>query len=322
MTEVKRTKIDRLYVDKKAFDDFNRLKEKDSPFFGVHYHELFVAAMVIGFYEGCQIEITSRKELFFEKDLTREENALVRAIAVAEKGDIGVFLNKQEIYNIAEKYATGGISLLKAKALSGAYGSYAKRLESDLLGAFKKIKEEIPPGEVYIEDDSLPTLEALTVSELAQMNESNLIEFKETMYWDSNRRIKNEQLKIAIARELAAFMNSKGGILLIGVKDDHTILGIQPDLDVMHNSKDDFELTFTNIVRDYLGKVNRAYADLKFEKIKDKEVALIRIRASPHEVYVKIDKNKEDFCIRTGNSCQTLLPSEASVYIRDHWTNR
>ncbi len=91
MTEVKKAKIDRLYVDKKAFDDFNRLKEKDSPFAGVHYHELFIAAMVTGFNERCPIDVTNKKELFFEKDLTREEAALIRAIAVAEKGDIDVF---------------------------------------------------------------------------------------------------------------------------------------------------------------------------------------------------------------------------------------
>lgn len=326
MTEVKKARIDRLYVDKNAFDDFNRLKEKDSPFAGVHYHELFIAAMVTGFNEGCPIEITNKKELFHEKDLTREEAALIRAIAVAEKGDIDVFLNKQEIYNIAEKYASGGISLLKTKALSGAYGSYAKRLESELLRAFEKIEEEIQPEEAYIEDDSLPTLETLSVPELVQKKESKVIEFKESMYWDTDRGIKNEELKLEVARAIAAFMNSKGGILLIGVKevkkDEYTIVGIQPDLNLMHNSKDDFELTLTNIIRDRLGKINRSFIDLKFEKVDDKEVAVVRVKASPHEVYVKIDANKEEFCARLGNSSQTLKPSEISVYIREHWTNR
>ena len=135
MTEEKKPRIDRLFVDKKDFDDFNRLKEKDTPFAGVHNHEIFIAAMVTGYHEGCKIELKNRKEFFFEKDLTKEENALINAVAVAEGGGLNVLLDKQRIYSIAEQYATGGISLLKAKVLSGEYGSYAKKLESDLLRA-------------------------------------------------------------------------------------------------------------------------------------------------------------------------------------------
>jgi len=323
MTEVK-PKIDRLYVDKKSIDDFNKLKESYSPF-KAHYHELFIAAMAIGFHKGCPIEITNKKELFFEKDLTKKELALIRAIAVAEKGNIDVFLNKQEIYNIAEKYASGGIALLKNMVFGDTYGSYAKRLESELLRTFEKIEENLP-AEVYIEDDSLPTLETLSVSELVNHLESNLIEFKESMHWDTKLKRANEELKLVIAKTIAAFMNSKGGLLLIGIKeiekDKYAIVGIEPDLKIMRNSKDEFELTLTKIVSERLGKINRPYVDLKFERVEDKEVAVVRVRATPHEVFVKTDNNREEFYIRMGNSSVPLKPSEASVYIREHWTNR
>lgn len=320
MTEEKKPIVDRFHVEKKDFDTFNSLKDLGSPFYKASNKEIFLAAMLTGYHEKCRIPLKTREGYFHEKDL-KEDTPLVLAIAIAEENKIEVVLDKQKMYSIAEEYATGGIAFLKEKISSGEYGSYAKKLESELLRSYEAIKET-PVTEVYPEDDSLPALEALPVSEIAKKLESKVLEFKSSIYWDYKREIKNEQMKVEVAMELAAFMNSKGGILIIGVDNSNNILGIQKDLDIMHNNKDAFELTFTNLVRDYLGKINGAYTDLRIEKIEDKEVAVIRVKASPHEVYVKIDRNKEEFCYRPGNSCVTLLPSEASVYIKEHWPNR
>ncbi len=313
MTEEKKPKIDRLYVDKKDFDDFNRLKEKDTPFAGVHNHELFIAAMVLGYSEGCRIELKNRKEFFFEKDLTKEENALIRALAVGAEGNLNILLDKQKIYTVAEQYATGGISLLKAKIFSGDYGSYAKKLESDLLRAFEKTQKPEPKGKSETQPEDIP------VADLVCRDESDSLEFKSSMVWDVKQKRPSKELKIAIAKEIAGFMNTNGGVLLIGVDDDKTISGIEKDLAVLHNSQNEFELTFTNLIRDNLGKVNRNYVDLKVEKIAEKKVAVVRVKKSPHPVYVRAEGRKEEFCTRAGNSCQTLEVSEASLYIKEHW---
>jgi hypothetical protein len=313
MTEEKKPKIDRLYVDKKDFDDFNRLKEKGTPFTGVHNHQLFVVAMVLGYSEGCRIELKNRKEFFFEKDLTKEENAIIKALAVGAEGNLNVLLDKQKIYTIAEQYATGGISLLKAKVFSGDHGSYAKKLESDLLRAFEKT--QIPKPEAKTEKK----IEGIPLEELVCRDESDKLEFKSSMVWDVKQKRANKELKIAIAKEIAAFMNAKGGILLIGVDDDKTVSGIEKDLAVLHNSQNEFELTLTNLIRDNLGKVNRNLVELKINKIGEKKVAVVWVKESPHPVYVKAEGRKEEFCTRAGNSCQTLEVSEASLYIKEHW---
>ena len=314
MTEEKKPKIDRLFVDKKDFDDFNRLKEKDSPFAGVHNHELFIAAMVLGYHEGCRIEVKNKKEFFFEKDLTKEENALIRALAVGSEDNLNVLLDKQKIYTIAEQYATGGISLLKAKVFSGEYGSYAKKLESDLLRAFEKTRKPEPQKEK--DQDQLGTV---SLTDLVCRDESDNLEFKSSMVWDIKQNRPNKELKIAVAKEVAGFMNTNGGVLLIGVDDDKTVSGIDKDLAILHHSRNEFELTFTNLINDNLGKVNRNYVDLKVEKIGEKQVAVVRVKKSPHPVYVKSEGRKEEFCTRAGNSCQTLEVSEASLYIKEHW---
>lgn len=313
MTEEKKPKIDRFNVDKKDFSDFNRLKENDTPFAGAHNKEVFLAAMVVGYHEGCRIEIKNKLGYFLEKDLSKEDAALIRAIAVAEEGGLNVLLDKQKIYSVAEQYATGGISLLKAKVLSGEYGSYAKKLESELLKTYEKIPKDEPEK---IEEQAQQEVSA---KDLINRGESETVEFKSTMQWDTRKNQSSRELKIAIAKEVAAFMNTKGGTLLIGVDDNKTISGLDRDLAVLHDSTNEFELTFTNIVGAHLQKLNRVYVDLEFKKVGDKNIAVVRVKKSPHPVYVRCEGKKEEFCIRAGNSSQTLEVSEASLYIKEHW---
>lgn len=314
MTEERKPRIDRLFVDKKDFDDFNRLKEKDTPFAGVHNHEIFIAAMVTGYREGCKIELKNRKEFFFEKDLTKEESALISAVAVAVTGGLNVLLNKQKIYSIAEQYATGGIPLLKAKVMSGEYGSYAKKLESDLLRAYEQVAQDTQEQSAHAEFD----LEEIPTLKLIDKGECEKLEFKSSMSWDIRKKQYNKEMKIIIAKVIASFMNSKGGILIIGVGDDKAIIGLEKDLARLHDSLDQFQLTFTELINAYIGKSRRRLVDIKFEKIDGKQIAIVRVAKSPRPAYVRYDGN-EDFCIREGNSTHTLGISEANDYIRDNW---
>lgn len=206
------------------------------------------------------------------------------------------------------------LSLLKSKVDSGEYGSYAKKLESELLRAYEKIQQTKPET-----GNGQNETEPLDLIELIKKGESETLEFKSSMVWDIRKNQPNKELKITVAKELAAFMNTNGGTLLIGVEDDKTITGIEIDLAILHNSTDDFELTLTNLINTYLGKMNRAYVDLRFEKVEDKQVAVVRVARALHAVYVKLESRKEEFCIRPGNSSQPLEVSEASQYIKEHW---
>jgi Skp family chaperone for outer membrane proteins len=315
MTTENKPKVDRFYVERKDFDVFNSLKEKGSPFFGAHNKEIFLAAMMIGYREGCRIELKTREGYFHEKDLTRDDAALIRSIAIAEEDGLNVLLDKQKVYSIAEQFAAGGVSLLKVKVSSGEYGSYAKKLESELLRAYEKIQKDI--AEVSKEKEQI-TIEAIPIADLISKGESATLEFKSSMVWDSKKKLPNKDLKIAVAKELAAFMNTRGGILLIGVEDNKTVTGIQKDLDILHDSTDDFELTLTSLVNTYIGKMNRSFIDLQFEIINDTQVAVVRVKKSTHPIYVRYE-GKEEFYIRPGNSCQPLEISEASLFIKENW---
>jgi len=310
MTEKK--KVDRIYVDKKDLADFNRLKDKDSPFANSQNKDIFLAAMVVGYHEGGRIELRNKEGYFRTEYLTDEERALIRAIAIATEGNLNVILDEQKIYSIAEEYATGGISILKSKVFSGEYGSYIKKLESDLLRSFEKISQG------QIKPQPMEEIADLSVSDLIKKGETASIEFKSSLIWDYKKNQPSKLMGIIVARTISSFMNSDGGIILIGVDNDKNILGLDKDLSQLDGSSDNFELHLTNVVNNNLGKINRPLISLRFGEIGGKKIAVIVAKKSPRPVYLKYE-GKTEFFIRSGNSCQPLDVSEATDYIKDHW---
>lgn len=313
MTEEK--KIDRLFVDKKDIDDFNRLKEKDSPFAGCQNKDIFLAAMVVGFNEGSKIELKSKEGYVREEYLTEEDRTLIKSIAIAEDKDLKVLADKQKVFLIAEQYATGGIVLLKAKVFGvEQYGSYAKKLKSELLRECEKLRKKLPQKPLVPEE-----LDGLSINDLTEKGESDAVEFKSSFIWDFNNKQPSKEMKIAVVKTISSFMNTSGGFLLIGVGDEKKIIGLDKDLAQTHHSLDEFERTFTNAINNYIGKVNAPLTSIRFDKVKDKDIAIIRVKPSPHPVYLKCEDKKEEFYIRSGNSSQPLDISDATQYIKEHW---
>jgi len=133
---------DRLYIRKSDRKDYDRLLEKDSPLVGKENKDLFMMALITGFHEGTRVKLDKIEGFFLLYHLNDEENSIIKAIAVAEEGDLNILLDKKKVYSIAEEYATSGIKLLRNKVFSGEYGSYIKKLESELIDEFERIKDK------------------------------------------------------------------------------------------------------------------------------------------------------------------------------------
>jgi len=133
---------DRLNIRKSDRKDYDRLLEKDSPFAGKENKDLFMMALIIGFHEETRVKLDGKEGFFLLYHLNDKENSIIKAIAVAEEGDLNILLDKKKVYSIVEEYAAGGIKLLKDKVFSGGYGSYIKKLESELIDEFERIKSK------------------------------------------------------------------------------------------------------------------------------------------------------------------------------------
>jgi predicted HTH transcriptional regulator len=101
-------------------------------------------------------------------------------------------------------------------------------------------------------------------------------------------------LEHEILRTIAAFMNSKGGILLVGVNDSGEVLGLEKDFETFSDKKnwDGWSQHFVSTVRKHMGR--QYMSNIKSESVvfDDKIVALIRIQKSSKPVYVEYQDNK------------------------------
>ena len=73
----------------------------------------------------------------------------------------------------------------------------------------------------------------LNVAELIRNGENEKVEFKSSLSYDYQKNNKSKEVELSVAKSVAAFLNSNGGFLFIGVKDDKTILGIEKDFSVL-----------------------------------------------------------------------------------------
>ena len=89
------------------------------------------------------------------------------------------------------------------------------------------------------------------IAEVAIRGESDSLEFKSSARWNMRAGKRDDAMETVIAKTVAAFMNSGGGTLLIGVDDDGRLIGLGPDYATLKTpDADRFELW----VRDLWGQ--------------------------------------------------------------------
>ena len=70
---------------------------------------------------------------------------------------------------------------------------------------------------------------ARSIEELITGIEDESVEFKSTARWDLREQRRNKAMEDAVVKTVAAFLNTDGGTLLIGVADDGALLGLVHD---------------------------------------------------------------------------------------------
>jgi hypothetical protein len=159
-----------------------------------------------------------------------------------------------------------------------------------------------------------------TIEDLILRGESLGVEYKSSLRWDYRENQVNKALTKVVAKTLAAFMNSQGGTLLIGVADDGDVLGLDKDFESLgaKGNRDGFELTFRNAIGSYLGEDKNPSIELTFSEIDGKTVAVAGCERHGSPVFVE-DGDRSEFYVRAGNTSRLLDVKEASEYIKSHW---
>jgi hypothetical protein len=155
----------------------------------------------------------------------------------------------------------------------------------------------------------------LTVAQLVGIGESDQIEFKSTLRVNQHTGQKDPRMELAVLKTIAGFLNTNGGRLIVGVRDDGTPLGIQAD---DFQSEDKMGLHLVNLVNSRMGPHAMTYAHARFDEYEDRRVLVVDCRKSAKPIFVK-EGEAEYFFIRTGPSTTELTPSQTQDYIRQRW---
>ncbi len=132
-----------------------------------------------------------------------------------------------------------------------------------------------------------------------------------------------------ILKTVAAFLNSDGGTLLIGVDDNGNILGLQNDYQAFTKkpNRDGYELWLTNdlLLKADVGKEFAPFIHISFHIIDNQEICKVAVERAPEPAYVTIrSKNgqpEQCLFIRTGNSTTKLdTPKAIANYAKTRWS--
>ena len=67
----------------------------------------------------------------------------------------------------------------------------------------------------------------ISLEDMIAEGESDELEFKSTLRWDLKEGTVSKKLEEVVLKTVAAFANSQGGTLLIGVDDERQIVGLE-----------------------------------------------------------------------------------------------
>ena len=161
------------------------------------------------------------------------------------------------------------------------------------------------------------------VAQLLSDGESDRLEFKSTARVNLRSGEKDPRMEQVIGKTVSAFLNSDGGTLLIGVADDGTPLGLEPDFATLKvPDADRFELWLRDLLTTTLGQNTAAAVGITVESVArpdgsgDVPVCRVTCSPSPRPVYLRAGKNAPpEFWVRAGNSTRQLSVDAAADYV-------
>jgi membrane protein YdbS with pleckstrin-like domain len=155
---------------------------------------------------------------------------------------------------------------------------------------------------------------------LIEEGENFFVEFKETLRYDTRKGEVSREIERMVIKTIVGFLNADGGTLIIGVSDEGKICGLESDYKTLpKKNKDGFENHLNMLVKTMIGLSFSKYFSVKFEKLEDKDIALVTVREGHRPAYLLGNDKKEEFFVRVGNTTQPFSMSEASEYIKTHW---
>jgi len=151
----------------------------------------------------------------------------------------------------------------------------------------------------------------VSLDDLVLNGESGEVEFKATLRVNLHTGQKDSRMEHAVLKTVAGFLNTNGGVLVVGVADDGAAQGIGAD---GFESEDKMSLHLTNLVNSRIGPQAMTQMHAHFEGYNGQRVLRVKCLPAKAPVFLK-DGNKESFYVRTGPSTTELSASQSHDFI-------
>ncbi len=146
---------------------------------------------------------------------------------------------------------------------------------------------------------------------LIREGEGSTVEFKSTMRTDLKTGKPEKGIEQAWLKTVAAFLNTDGGTLLIGVDDGGGIRGIEDD---SFASEDKCRLHFKNLISQHIGIEHSGSIHFEIHSVEGQKVILVECERSGKPVFLS-HRSEESFYIRSGPASVKLSVSKALQYL-------
>ena len=157
------------------------------------------------------------------------------------------------------------------------------------------------------------------VRDLIRAGETPTIEFKSTLIWSIRGGVKDPALQKMVTKTIAAFANSNGGTLLVGVGPDGSVLGLEADCLALRRQDDNcidaFSRSLAAVLAAHLGPAVAASVVTNYVEVDGELVCVVDVARLDRAVYLKTG-SQEEFYVRSGTTSVALPMSEAHDYLR------
>jgi len=161
-------------------------------------------------------------------------------------------------------------------------------------------------------DDIIKDIPDLELEKLITQDESSKHEYKSSLRYNTKEKKITEWLIDSSLKTIAAFLNTDGGNLLIGINDDKKILGIELD---QFKSDDAWVRFLKDKIKTNLGlKYLETYIKIETKKFKDKTIGIIKCAALPSNEHCLL---KDKLIVRKGPSSHELPVKDALSWVQN-----
>jgi hypothetical protein len=179
-----------------------------------------------------------------------------------------------------------------------------------------------PKNATAVSDDVINLLGSIgrltvadSVKSLIRSGENKTAEFKETLSWDVKKGEKAKYIEQSALKTIAGFLNTDGGTLLVGVRDDGSIPGLSFEIGKLHKGNhDNFLLHFKNLVKTKIGERFYPMMEWSLENIDGSVVLVVKTEKGTEPVFID-----DIFYVRTNPATDQLQGVHLIKYISERF---